>query len=70
MNLIPNRSRPPRTVSCKTVVQRFAHEGMPASIALNLIQWGPGQHFDQGYELDAEDIEVGMPFLHVSYCFV
>ena len=30
---------------------------MAASMALrsNLIQWGPGQHFDQGYEFDAQE---------------
>jgi hypothetical protein len=35
-----------------------------------LIHWRPGQHFDQVHHLDAQDIEVGMPFPHVRHCFV
>ena len=52
----------------KSSIEREALGAPGSGIALgkavrfDLVQWGPRQHFNQGYELDAKDIEFGMPF--------
>jgi hypothetical protein len=47
----------------------FRHQVMPWRASwdlLDLVQLRSGHDFDQGHELDAEDIEIGMPFADVG----
>ena len=39
----------------------------PARSKNELVERGSGQHFDHAHQLDAHDIQVGMPFSHVDH---